>query len=217
MTADPNACSNDDGAPMNKRIIALPALASAMLLLAACSAQPNDEAPSDDASASASAAETKADLKKADGTSSGTATFSRAEGGTAVSLKAEGLEPGFHGFHIHAVGKCEPDSTAEDKPDKKGDFLSAGGHLGSDDAKHPNHAGDLPSLLVSDDGTGELSFTTDRFTPEDLDDSDGSAVMIHSGTDNFANIPERYDSKGADEETSGAGDAGTRMACGVLE
>lgn len=161
--------------------------------------------------------EAKANLHKADGTSSGTATFDRKEGGTVVSLNVEGLEPGFHGFHIHGIGKCEPDSAAEDKPDEKGDFLSAGGHMGSDEAKHPNHAGDMPSLLVNDDGTGQLSFTTDRFTPEDLDDEDGSAVTIHSGTDNFANVPERYASKGADEETLGAGDAGTRVACGVLE
>lgn len=202
---------------MDTRAIALPALASMMLLLAACSAQPNDEGPSDDASTSPSTAEAKADLQKADGTSLGTATFDQKEGGTAVSLKVEGLEPGFHGFHIHGIGKCEPDSTAADKPEKKADFLSAGGHMGSDEAKHPNHAGDLPSLLVNDDGSGELSFTTDRFTLEDLDDGDGSAVTIHSGTDNFANVPERYASEGADEETLGAGDAGTRVACGIFE
>lgn len=202
---------------MNKRTLALPALASATLLLAACSAQASDEGASDNASTSASAAEAKADLKKSDGTAAGAASFGRTKSGTEVSVKVEGLEPGFHGFHVHATGKCEPDSVAADKPEKKGDFLSAGGHMGSDEAKHPNHAGDLPSLLVNEDGTGELSFTTDRFSPEDLADDDGSAVMIHSGTDNFANIPERYASEGADEETAGAGDAKMRVACGVVE
>lgn len=200
-----------------KKTRALAALASSTLLLAACSAQPGDESPSSEASASSSAVEAKAALQKADGTPAGTATFGRTEGGTAVSLKVEGMEPGFHGFHIHATGKCEPDSTAADKPEKKGDFLSAGGHMGSEEAKHPNHAGDLPSLLVDDDGNGELSFTTDRFTLDELDDGDGSAAMLHSGTDNFANIPERYASNGADEDTLGAGDSGTRLACGVIE
>ncbi|GAA1945825.1 superoxide dismutase family protein [Brevibacterium antiquum] len=202
---------------MNKRTLALPALASATLLLAACSAQTSDEGASDNASTSASSAEAKADMQKSDGTAAGTASFGRTKSGTEVSVKVEGLEPGFHGFHVHATGKCEPDSAAADKPEKKGDFLSAGGHMGSDEAKHPNHAGDLPSLLVNEDGTGELSFTTDRFSPEDLADDDGSAVMIHSGTDNFANIPERYASEGADEETAGAGDAKMRVACGVVE
>lgn len=202
---------------MHKKALALAALASSTMLLAACSAQSGDESPSSESSASSSVADATATLQKADGSPAGTATFSQAEGGTTVSLKVEGMEQGFYGFHIHATDKCEPNSTAKDKPEKKGDFLSAGGHMGSDAAKHPNHAGDVPSLLVNDNGTGELSFTTDRFTPADLGDDDGSAAMLHSGPDNFANIPERYSSSGADEETLGAGDAGTRLACGIIE
>ena len=202
---------------MHKKFLALAAIASSALLLAACSAQTGDESPSSESSASSSVADATATLHKTDGTSAGTAKFSQADGGTAVSLKVEGMEQGFYGFHIHGTGKCEPDSAAADKPEEKGDFLSAGGHMGSDEAKHPNHKGDLPSLLVNDDGTGELTFTTDRFTPADLDDDDGSAAMLHSGPDNFANIPERYSSSDADEDTLGAGDAGTRLACGVIE
>ncbi len=202
---------------MHKKALAIAALASSTLLLAACSSQPGSESPPSESTASSSDADATAALQKADGSPAGTATFSQAEGGTTVSLEVEGMEQGFYGFHIHRTGKCEPNSAAADKPEKKGDFHSAGGHMGSDAAKHPNHAGDLPSLLVNDDGTGELTFTTDRFTPADLDDDDGSAAMLHSGPDNFANIPERYASSGADEDTLGAGDAGTRLACGVIE
>lgn len=202
---------------MKKPLTVLPALAAAMLLLAACSAPPGDADATGDPSRAESTPEIIVGLEKGDGASVGTATFEQSESGTAVSLELEGMEPGFHGFHIHMTGECEPDSAAPDDPEEKGDFLSAGGHLGSDVDEHPNHAGDLPSVLINDDGTGELTFTTDRFTMEDLTDDDGSAVMIHSGTDNFANVPERYADDGADEDTLGTGDAGTRVACGVVE
>ena len=202
---------------MHKKNLALAVLASSTLLLAACATPSGDATPSSGSSAASSAEEATATLHKADGSPVGTATFSQADGGTTVSLKVERMTQGFYGFHIHATGQCEPDSTAAAKPEKKGDFLSAGGHLGSDTTQHPNHAGDLPSLLVNDDGTGELSFTTDRFTPADLNDADGSAAMLHAGPDNFANIPQRYAPDGADKETLGAGDAGTRLACGVIK
>jgi Cu/Zn superoxide dismutase len=55
---------------------------------------------------------------------------------------------------------------------------------------------------------------TDRFTIADLRDVDGSAVMVHSGPDNFANIPARYG--GPDQETLNTGDSGSRIACGVV-
>jgi Cu/Zn superoxide dismutase len=56
---------------------------------------------------------------------------------------------------------------------------------------HGDHVGDLPSLLVNHDGTGELAFETDRFSLDDLFDHDGSALIVHAGRDNFANIPSR--------------------------
>lgn len=114
---------------------------------------------------------------------------------------------GFLGFHIHAVGDCG--DTGE------GPFTAAGPHLNLADQPHPDHAGDLPTLLVNADGTAYLSVETDRFTLADLFDADGSAVMIHSNADNFANIPERYG--GPDAETLEAGDSGDRIVCGVIE
>jgi Cu-Zn family superoxide dismutase len=113
------------------------------------------------------------------------------------------MPPGFHGFHIHTTGRCEPP-----------DFTSAGGHLNPTGADHGDHAGDLPSLLVNEDGRGLLAAVTDRFSLAELRDDDGSAVMVHSGRDNFANIPARYG--GPDAETRSTGDAGSRLACGVV-
>ena len=195
---------------------------TAGLSIAACSdSAPTGTETSGTSSASPStgaAALATAEIKKADGTAAGEVTFSQEGDAMAVSVTVDGMDPGFYGFHIHQTGTCEPDSAAPDDPAKTGDFLSAGGHLaGMEGAKHPDHAGDLPPLLVGEDGTATMSVTTDRLDESMLFDDDGSAVMIHSGPDNFANIPERYAPDGPDEETLKAGDSGDRLACGVLE
>jgi superoxide dismutase, Cu-Zn family len=134
--------------------------------------------------------------------------------GTAVHVKvrAYGLTPGFHGFHVHALGVC----------DGAVGFTSAGGHYNPAGATHAHHAGDMPSLLVKQDGTAELDFRTDAFTVDQLLDTDGSAVIVHVGPDNFGNIPSRYLSSatlipGPDAATLATGDAGARAACGVVE
>jgi superoxide dismutase, Cu-Zn family len=158
-----------------------------------------------------------ATLQDVDGGEVGTVEFSEAEGAMEIHAQATGMEPGFYGLHVHAVGECEPESTAPDDPEKTGAFLSAGGHLGGPDSKHPEHAGDLPVLLVQESGDGHLTVHTDRLTAEDLEDEDGSAMMIHSKPDNYANVPERYAADGPDAETTKAGDAGDRLACGVIE
>jgi superoxide dismutase, Cu-Zn family len=128
-----------------------------------------------------------------------------------VSAAVWDQTPGFHGFHVHTVGLCDPPS-----------FESAGGHFNPTGAGHGDHAGDFPSLLVTQDGSARLQFVTDRFSIGDLMDADGSALMVHAGRDNFANIPDRYqssesDAPGPDEETLATGDAGARVACGVFE
>jgi Cu-Zn family superoxide dismutase len=98
-----------------------------------------------------------------------------------------------------------------------GDFLSAGGHLGAGAADHGEHAGDLPVLYVDRSGAGSLTTVTDALTRSDLTDDDGSAVMVHAGRDNYANVPERYAPGGPDEMTRNTGDAGGRIACGPVE
>lgn len=131
------------------------------------------------------------------------------------------LTPGFHGLHIHAIGKCEANSVAP-TGGAPGDFLSAGGHFeGGGQGGHPNHAGDLAPLQVRPDGTALLVTTTNAFDKADLIDGDGTAIMIHAGSDNLTNIPsDRYQQiNGApppDETTLATGDGGKRVACGVI-
>jgi Cu-Zn family superoxide dismutase len=149
-------------------------------------------------------------LRDANGDRIGRAVFKERHGKVEVSAEVWRATPGFHGFHVHAVGLCEPP------------FTSAGGHYNPADAGHGDHAGDLPSLLVNEDGTGELEFETDRFSLGELVDADGSALILHAGRDNYANIPTRYRSDatgmpGPDADTLATGDAGARAACGVIE
>lgn len=122
-----------------------------------------------------------------------------------VRVSARRQKPGFHGFHVHTTGVCEPPS-----------FMSAAGHLKAEGARHGSHRGDMPSLLVKSNGTASLRFTTDGFAIADLRDADGSAVMIHLGADNFANVPSRYAPNGPDQATLDTGDSGIRVACGRI-
>ena len=164
-----------------------------------------------------------ADLRTADGTSVATAeiVFSGNYATVTVKTTASGqLEPGFHGLHIHSVGKCEPASVAP-SGGAPGDFNSAGGHLQV--GGHTGHpaSGDLTSLQVRADGSAMLVTTTDAFTAADLEAGTKTAIIIHEKADNFANIPpERYQqvngTPGPDETTMATGDAGKRVACGVI-
>ena len=147
----------------------------------------------------------------------GMAEFTDNDGVMQLSVEVSDLEPGFHGLHIHAIGTCEADSAAPDDPEDTGDFLSAGSHLNPDDSEHPDHAGDLPTLLVMEDGTATLTFHSDRLSMDELNDEDGAALIVHSTADNYANIPERYAPDGPDADTTSAGDAGGRVAYGVIE
>lgn len=157
-------------------------------------------------------ARVEADLQTAAGVLVASARFSSDGDAVRVRLQAKGLTPGFHGFHIHEVGMCDG-STATP-------FSSAGGHLGETEngrggSAHSNHGGDMPSLYINADGSGTLSFRTDRFTLADLIAENGRAVMIHADADNFANIPTRY-APAPDAVTLATGDSGGRIACGVV-
>jgi Cu-Zn family superoxide dismutase len=165
----------------------------------------------------------KADIKTADGTTVATANFAFADGYATVTVKtvAPGLlNPGFHGMHIHSVGKCEPNSVAP-AGGAPGDFLSAGGHFQvAGRTGHPA-SGDLSSLQVRGDGSANQVTTTDAFTAADLLGGSKTAIIIHEKSDNFANIPpDRYQqvngTPGPDEMTMATGDAGKRVACGVI-
>jgi len=164
-----------------------------------------------------------ADLKLADGTTVATAEFTFADGYATVTVETTEsgkLTPGFHGLHIHSVGKCEANSVAP-TGGAPGDFNSAGGHF-----QVPGHSGhpasgDLTSLQVREDGSALLVTTTDAFTADDLTAGAKTAIIIHEKADNFANIPaERYQQVNGnpppDDTTLATGDAGKRVACGVI-
>jgi Cu-Zn family superoxide dismutase len=162
-------------------------------------------------------------LKAADGTEVATATFEFFPGYAMITVQTTGtgkLAPGFHGLHIHSVGKCEANSVAP-AGGAPGDFLSAGGHFQAPGHSAHPASGDLASLQVRGDGSATLETTTDAFTEDDLLAGAKTAIMIHEDADNFANIPpERYQqvngTPGPDEMTMATGDAGKRVACGVI-
>jgi Cu-Zn family superoxide dismutase len=164
-----------------------------------------------------------ADLKSPDGTTVATAEFVFTDGHATVTVQTTApgqLAPGFHGMHIHSVGKCEASSVAP-TGGAPGDFNSAGGHFQV--AGHSGHpaSGDLTSLQVREDGSAMVVTTTDAFTAADLQAGQKTAIIIHEKSDNFANIPpERYQqvngAPGPDETTMATGDAGKRVACGVI-
>jgi Cu-Zn family superoxide dismutase len=150
--------------------------------------------------------EAKVQLRDAAGTVVGDAKFEQERNGVDVRVKVRGMTPGFHGFHIHTVGNCVP-----------GDFTSAGGHFNPTGESHGHHAGDMPTLYVNLDGTGEARFTIASFQVSHLFDADGSALIVHAGPDNLANIPQRYAPTGPDATTLGTGDSGARVACGAIQ
>ena len=149
-------------------------------------------------------------LQRSDGTVIGQASFQQLAGRVQVRVELgadSGVAPGFHGMHVHDVGKCEGPG-----------FTSAGGHYNPAAANHASHAGDLPVLLVRADGSARESVTTDAFTVSELLAAD-VAVIVHAGVDNYANIPDRYTTSsgpGADATTKSTGDSGARAACGVV-
>ena len=173
--------------------------------------------------AAASGEKLTAELRMADGTAVASADFEFANGYATVTVRTTvpgELSPGFHGLHVHSVGKCEANSVAP-TGGAPGDFNSAGGHF-----QVPGHAahpasGDLTSLQVRGDGSAMLVTTTDAFTAENLLAGAKTAIIIHEKSDNFANIPpERYQQTNGtpppDETTLATGDAGRRVACGVI-
>ena len=161
-------------------------------------------------------------LKGPDGAQVATAKFDFTDGFATVTLQTTSvgvLSPGFHGVHIHKTGKCEPNSVAP-TGGAPGDFLSAGGHF-QKPGMPDTASGDLTSLQVREDGSAKLVTTTDAFTMADLLAGEKTAIIIHADADNFANIPpDRYNqvngAPGPDETTMTTGDAGKRVACGVI-
>ena len=195
----------------SRRRITLAGMAALVVVAGAVAANASGPGAADRAHASKSVI--RVTLHGVDGATVGKVYLRQTRGHVVVTGLARGLTPGFHGFHIHAIGLCEADAPA-------GPFTTAGGHFTGGLPNHGDHAGDMPSLLVTANGRAYSSFVTDRFVLADLKDTDGSAVMVHAGRDNFANIPERYSAAGVagpDAATLATGDAGARAACGVID
>lgn len=130
----------------------------------------------------------------------GSVVFTQEGDQVHVIADVAGVEPpGNHGFHLHQTGDCSAP-----------DFTSAGGHFNPGNTPHAcpgddiRHGGDFGSILIKPDGTGTLDITTDLLT---VDDGPlgvlGKAVILHEGEDDCVTQP--------------TGNAGARLACGVVE
>jgi superoxide dismutase, Cu-Zn family len=158
--------------------------------------------------------EARAVLRDAAGVRIGTVRFDGDARGTTVKVVVRGITTGrdtYHGIHVHANDNREACVAPT--------FANVGGHWNPSGASHGHHHGDLPSLLVQGDGTGSATSVTGRIDPRLLA---GRAVILHAGPDNFASIPDRYTSgnppaAGPDAESKRTGDAGSRLACGIIQ
>jgi Cu-Zn family superoxide dismutase len=152
------------------------------------------------------ASQASATIIDASGATIGWARFVEDAAGTVhVNVHVTGLTPGLHGIHIHGVAACSPT------------FAAAGSHYNPLARQHGllnaagAHAGDLPNLIVNEEGVAHLDATTDRVTltngPTSLFDTTagavGSALIIHANED--------------DQVTDATnGGSGGRIACGVI-
>jgi Cu-Zn family superoxide dismutase len=178
---------------ISSKPVSLLALACGCALVSACATVGEGAPPAPGASAA---------LLAADGSSRGTATIAQGTDGLLVTVRATGLTPGVHAVHIHTTGAC----TAPDFASAGGHWNPTGRHHGSENPEGM-HMGDMPNMTVDASGAGTLSYTiaggtlTDGATP--LLDGDGAAAVIHAGPDDLKSDP--------------AGNAGGRVACGVLK
>lgn len=196
------------------RLTRMMALGGVALLLAACGGDNDAEtaaAPAIDSAAAALTGDTVRDTTRAEGDTAITASATvrdsagRELGRVTVTPEADGfrlagditgLPPGDHGFHVHAVGQCQPP------------FESAGPHWNPTNRQHgtqnPNgpHVGDLTSLTVGSDGIGNVNALITGHTMAQLLDADGASVVVHASADDYRTDP--------------SGNSGARIACGVI-
>ncbi|AZN35963.1 superoxide dismutase family protein [Iodobacter ciconiae] len=123
--------------------------------------------------------------------------------GLVFTPAIEGLTPGVHGFHMHENASCAP----KEQNGKMIPALTAGGHYDPQGTKRHSspwgdgHLGDLPALIIGDDGKTTQPVLAPRLKTADLK---GRSLMIHLGADNHSDHP------------APLGGGGSRLACGVI-
>ena len=138
----------------------------------------------------------------AKGKEAGFVKFTQVAEGILVHAELKGLKKGWHGFHLHAVGKCEGPG-----------FTTAGGHFNPLATSHGYHAaagphiGDLPNIYVGSNGQAMVEAFVAHATlkageKSSLSDADGTAIVVHAKADDYTSQP--------------SGDAGDRVACAVV-
>jgi Cu-Zn family superoxide dismutase len=173
-----------------KKTTTLVIAAAATALLAACQTAPESSAP----------ARATAPLKPTKGNKTfGEADFEQVGNKVRVVVFVQGLKPGQeHGLHIHEKGDCS-----------SGDGMSAGGHFNPHGKPHGHpssaerHAGDLPALKANKAGRANVQVEVEGLTvtpgPASIV---GRAVIVHADPDDYKTQP--------------TGNAGARLACGVI-
>ena len=159
------------------------------------------------AAAAKSTPKTTVELKDAQGKDVGKAVLSSktgkgAEPGVFMKLDLHDLPPGEHALHFHGKAQCDPP-----------DFKSAGPHFNPEGKKHGllnpegHHAGDMHNFTVKANGHAKLSLLNKDVTLGDdshsLFSNGGTVLVIHAKAD--------------DLKTDPAGNAGDRIACGVIK
>lgn len=136
-------------------------------------------------------------LKDPEGKDVGAVTLRAVPTGVLLDTKLSGFPPGDHAFHIHGTGKCEPPS-----------FKSAGGHFNPEEDEHGlensagPHGGDMPNIHVPESGELHIEVLNQMVSLGGLLGGEGTAIVVHQ--------------KGDDYKSNPAGDAGPRIACGVI-
>ena len=127
----------------------------------------------------------------------GKVVFTKVDGGVKVSVNVTGLKQGPHGFHIHEFGDC----SAADATSAGGHFNPGGEpHAGPKDAQR--HTGDLGNIEANKDGVATLEYVDARASFEGANSVLGRGVIVHEKADDFKTQP--------------TGNAGARLACGVI-
>lgn len=163
-------------------------------------------------------------LRNAAGASVGSAIFTSTGSRVFVSgtLTFPGIRTGFHGMHIHANDNpANGDGCIADPAQPANThFVSADGHYNPTALTHGQHVGDTPGVDVLPDGSAVITYLRNL----DLDAVAGRALILHEGLDNFGNIPQAGgvndytpNSAGAVTTTQNTGNAGNRIACGIIQ